>query len=225
MNKYYLYAVSTRKVLTAYTKKDKLNMLFFSKPTPEIKDTTDAIYLTRDGSSFHELSCDPMLYAQGLMSIRTILTNWIAEDRAIAADTAIDTKGTVSYLLNTLDVKMIPHAIYLEQLINIITDNEVNRGGSRLLDAIALIYTVVPTEVIECFKGKFLYGMLYGLSNVNNVLPTKEQWVHALAVIPWIPFIIIIQEILSTEYLGPNVTSSISGFSMSDTNDVVQQSQ
>lgn len=202
-------------------------MLFFSKKkfTPEIKDTTETIYLTNDGSSFYELSCDPLLYSQGLMSIRTILANWIAEDRAIAADTAIDTKGTVSYLLNTLDVKMVPHAIYLEQLINIIKDNEVNRGGSRLLDAIALIHTVVPTDVIQCFKGKFLYGMLYGLSDVNNVLPTKEQWVHALAVIPWIPFIIIIQEILSTEYLGTNATSSISGFSMSDTNDEVQQSQ
>lgn len=202
-------------------------MLFFKKPTPtpEIKDTTDTIYLTKDGLSFYELSCDPLLYAQGLMSIRTILTNWIAEDRAIATDTAIDSKGTVSYLLNMLDVKMVPHAIYLEQLINIITDTEVNRGGSRLLDAIALIHTVVPTDVIQCFKGKFLYGMLYGLSNINNVLPTKEQWVYALTVIPWIPFIIIIQEILSTEYLGPNVTSSISGFSMSDTNDEAQQSQ
>lgn len=202
-------------------------MLFFSKkkPEPEIQDTTDAIYLTKDGKSFYELSCDPVLYAQGLQSIRTILVNWIAEDRAIAADTAIDTKGTVSYLLNTLDLKMVAHAIYLEQLINIITDNEVNRGGSRLLDTITLIYTVVPTDVIQCFKGKFLYGMLYGLSDVNSVLPTKEQWIHALAVIPWIPFIIIIQEILSTEYLGPNTTSSISGFSMSDTNDEVQQSQ
>lgn len=203
-------------------------MLFFSKkpiPELEIKDTTDSIYLTKDGKSFYELSCDPVLYAQGLMSIRTILTNWIAEDRAIAADTAIDPKGTVSYLLNMLDLKMVAHTIYLEQLINSISDNEVNRGGSRLLDTIALIYTVVPTEVIECFKGKFLHGMLYGLSNTNNVLPTKEQWVHALAVIPWIPFIIIIQEILSTEYLGPNVTSSISGFSISDTNDEAQQSQ
>lgn len=201
-------------------------MLFFSKKKLkfEIQDTTETIYLTNDGSSFYELSCDPLLYTQGLMNIRTILANWIAEDRAIAADTAIDTKGTVSYLLNMLDVKMVPHAIYLEQLINIIKDNEVNRGGSRLLDAIALIHTVVPTDVIQCFKGKFLYGMLYGLSDVNSVLPTKEQWVHALAVIPWIPFIIIIQEILSTEYLGPNTTSSISGFSMSDTNDEVQQS-
>lgn len=201
-------------------------MLFFSKkPTPEIQDTTDTIYLTKDGKSFYELSCDPVLYAQGLKSIRTILTNWIAEDRAIANSTALDIKGTVSYLLNTLDLKMVPHAVYLEQLINIITDDAVNRGGSRLLDAIALIYTVVPTEVIECFKGKFLYGMLYGLSNINNVLPTKEQWVYALAVMPLIPFIIIIQEILSIEYLGSNVTSSISGFSMSDTNDEAQQSQ
>lgn len=200
-------------------------MLFFKKPTPEIKDTTDKIYLTKDGKSFYELICDPVLYAQGLKSIRTILVNWIAEDRAIANSTAIDIKGTVSYLLNTLDLKMVPHAVYLEQLINIITDDAVNRGGSRLLDAIALIYTVVPTEVIECFKGKFLYGMLYGLSNTNqNVLPTKEQWLHALAMVPWIPFIIIIQEILLTEYLG-STTSSISDFLESDTSGEVQQSQ
>lgn len=201
-------------------------MLFFSKKKPEheIQDTTDAIYLTKDGKSFYELSCDPVLYAQGLQSIRTILVNWIAEDRAIAADTAIDTKGTVSYLLNTLDLKMVAHAIYLEQLINIITDNEVNRGGSRLLDTITLIHTVVPTDVIQCFKGKFLYGMLYGLSDVNSVLPTKEQWVHALAIIPWIPFIVIIQEILSTEHIG-STTSSISGFLEFGTSDEAQQSQ
>lgn len=202
-------------------------MLFFSKkpePKPELKDTTDIIYLSEDGSSFYELTCDPLLYAQGLMSIRTILSNWITEDRFIASSTAIDPQGTVSYLLNTLDIKMIPHAIYLEQLINIIQDNDINRGGSRLLDAIVLIHTVVPTEVIQCFKGKFLYGMLYGLSDVNQVLPNKSQWVYALAVVPWIPFISIIQEIMSLENLGPNATSSISAFSTSGTNDEVQQS-
>ena len=202
-------------------------MLFFSKkpePKPELKDTTDIIYLSEDGSSFYELSCDPVLYAQGLMSIRTILSNWITEDRFIASSTAIDPQGTVSYLLNTLDIKMIPHAIYLEQLINIIQDNDINRGGSRLLDAIVLIHTVVPTEVIQCFKGKFLYGMLYGLSDVNQVLPNKSQWIYALAVVPWIPFISIIQEIMSLENLGSNATSSISAFSTSGTNDEVQQS-
>ena len=202
-------------------------MLFFSKkpePKPELKDTTDIIYLSEDGSSFYELTCDPLLYAQGLISIRTILSNWITEDRFIASSTAIDPQGTVSYLLNTLDIKMIPHAIYLEQLINIIQDNDINRGGSRLLDAIVLIHTVVPTEVIQCFKGKFLYGMLYGLSDVNQVLPNKSQWVYALAVVPWIPFISIIQEIMSLENLGSNATSSISAFLTSGTNDEVQQS-
>lgn len=201
--------------------------MFFSKkskPKPVLNDTTDIIYLSEDGSSFYELTCDPLLYAQGLMSIRTILSNWITEDRFIASSTAIDPQGTVSYLLNTLDIKMIPHAIYLEQLINIIQDNDINRGGSRLLDAIVLIHTVVPTEVIQCFKGKFLYGMLYGLSDVNRVLPNKSQWVYALAVVPWIPFISIIQEIISLENLGPNVTSSISASLTSDTNGEVQQS-
>lgn len=195
-------------------------MLFFSKkpePKPVLKDTTDIIYLSEDGSSFYELTCDPLLYAQGLISIRTILSNWIAEDRAVATSTALAPQGTVSYLLNNLDIKMVPHAIYLEQLINIIRDNEVNRSGSRLLDTIALIHTVVPTEVIQCFKGKFLYGMLYGLSDIDQTLPSKEQWVHALAVLPWIPFILIIQEIMSVENIGPNATSAIAGFSVSDT--------
>lgn len=200
--------------------------MFFSKkskPKPVLNDTTDIIYLSEDGSSFYELTCDPLLYAQGLMSIRTILANWIAEDRAVATSTALSPDGTVSYLLNNLDIKMVPHAIYLEQLINIIRDNEVNRSGSRLLDAIALIHTVVPTEVIQCFKGKFLYGMLYGLSDIDQTLPTKEQWVHALAVLPWIPFILIIQEIMSVENIGPNATSAIAGFSMSDTSDEAPQ--
>lgn len=200
--------------------------MFFSKkskPKPVLNDTTDIIYLSEDGSSFYELTCDPLLYAQGLVSIRTILANWIAEDRAVATSTALSPDGTVSYLLNNLDIKMVPHAIYLEQLINIIRDNEVNRSGSRLLDAIALIHTVVPTEVIQCFKGKFLYGMLYGLSDIDQTLPTKEQWVHALAVLPWIPFILIIQEIMSIENIGPNATSAIAGFSMSDTSDEAPQ--
>lgn len=200
--------------------------MFFSKkskPKPVLNDTTDIIYLSEDGSSFYELTCDPLLYAQGLMSIRTILANWIAEDRAVATSTALAPQGTVSYLLNNLDIKMVPHAIYLEQLINIIRDNEVNRSGSRLLDAIALIHTVVPTEVIQCFKGKFLYGMLYGLSDIDQTLPTKEQWVHALAVLPWIPFILIIQEIMSVENIGPNATSAIAGFSVSDTSDEAPQ--
>lgn len=200
--------------------------MFFSKkskPKPVLNDTTDIIYLSEDGSSFYELTCDPLLYAQGLVSIRTILANWIAEDRAVATSTALSPDGTVSYLLNNLDIKMVPHAIYLEQLINIIRDNEVNRSGSRLLDAIALIHTVVPTEVIQCFKGKFLYGMLYGLSDIDQTLPTKEQWVHALAVLPWIPFILIIQEIMSVENIGPNATSAIAGFSMSDTSDEAPQ--
>lgn len=200
--------------------------MFFSKkskPKPVLNDTTDIIYLSEDGSSFYELTCDPLLYAQGLVSIRTILSNWIAEDRAVATSTALSPDGTVSYLLNNLDIKMVPHAIYLEQLINIIRDNEVNRSGSRLLDAIALIHTVVPTEVIQCFKGKFLYGMLYGLSDIDQTLPTKEQWVHALAVLPWIPFILIIQEIMSVENIGPNATSAIAGFSMSDTSDEAPQ--
>lgn len=200
--------------------------MFFSKkskPKPVLNDTTDIIYLSEDGSSFYELTCDPLLYAQGLVSIRTILANWIAEDRAVATSTALAPQGTVSYLLNNLDIKMVPHAIYLEQLINIIRDNEVNRSGSRLLDAIALIHTVVPTEVIQCFKGKFLYGMLYGLSDIDQTLPTKEQWVHALAVLPWIPFILIIQEIMSVENIGPNATSAIAGFSVSDTSDEAPQ--
>lgn len=200
--------------------------MFFSKkskPKPVLNDTTDIIYLSEDGSSFYELTCDPVLYAQGLISIRTILANWIAEDRAVATSTALAPQGTVSYLLNNLDIKMVPHAIYLEQLINIIRDNEVNRSGSRLLDAIALIHTVVPTEVIQCFKGKFLYGMLYGLSDIDQTLPTKEQWVHALAVLPWIPFILIIQEIVSVENIGPNATSAIAGFSVSDTSDEAPQ--
>ena len=192
---------------------------FFKKPP--LLDTSDTIYLDQNGTSFFSLECDPALYAQGLNSIRTILANWIKEDRAIAADTALSIEGTVSYLLNNIDVKMLPHAIYLDNLLQIIADDEINRGGSRLLDAIVLIHTVVPTEVIETFKGKFLYGMLYGLSNIDDKFPTKDMWVYALAIVPWIPFIVIIQEIMSLESMG-NATSSIAEIAPSDTNVVVQ---
>lgn len=194
------------------------------QPLPEwIPDTTDTIYLNREGTSFFELDCNPFLYAQGLSSIRTILANWIKEDRAIAKSTALSDEGTVSYLLNTIDVKMIPHAIYLEQLLNIIKDNSITHGGSRLLDTITLIHTVVPTEVIRCFKGRFLYGVLYGVSNVDGILPTKEMWINALKVVPWIPFIVLIQEILSLEALGDVATSAIAGTEQLSTNAIAQQ--
>lgn len=218
MNKNILYIYS-RHQYWCLLHGDLIMFNFFKKPS--LRDTSDVIYLDQNGSTFFNLECDPMLYAQGLASIRTILANWIREDRLIAAETALSVEGTVSYLLNNVDLKMVPHAVYLDNLLQIIADDEISHGGSRLLDAIVLIHTVVPTEVIETFKGKFLYGMLYGLSNTENKLPTKEMWVYALAVVPWIPFIIIIQEIMSLESMS-GATSSISELVQSDTNVVVQ---
>lgn len=72
-----------------------------------------------------------------------------------------------------------------------------------------LIYATVPTPVLECYKGKFLYGVIYGLPNTidENKLPTKEMWVELLRIAPYAPFILLLQEVLS-DSLNINVQPS-----------------
>ena len=65
--------------------------------------------------------------------------------------------------------------------------------------------------------------MLYCVSNGDGVLPTKEMWINALKVVPWIPFIVLIQEILSLEALGDVATSAIAGTEQLSTNAIAQQ--
>jgi len=188
--------------------------LFKKKEEEVILDTSDEIYLNNDGSSFYPLTCDPYIYSQSLESIRVILLRWIKQDRMAVDNLAIKMEGTISYLLYTFDLKLLPYDIYLSNLLDIIHDTELNKSGNRLLDAIALIHTTVPTEMLECFKGKFLYSMLYSLPPTlsdGNARPTKEMWLHALDVVPWAPFILIIQELIALELSNESHVTTIIG--------------
>lgn len=167
------------------------------------KDHPDipGFYLDKAQTIWFPLVCDANLYAAGVDAMRQILVKWINEDRATSADTGQDISGTVSFLLNGVDLKFLPYSEQCVHLLEVMSTNTINRSGMRLLDAITLIYTVVPTEVVETFKGKFFYGMLMGLPKEMDDLkfPTDEDWVELYRLVPWAPFLILIQEILNDE--------------------------
>lgn len=170
-----------------------------------LQDDTEYIYLTDDGSFNFPLTCeDDLLYATCLNDMRGIFIKWVAVDRQLAAETGLRVEGTVSYLLNTIDLKFLAHPSQLERLLEILESDNMTRSGSRFFDAIMSIYAVIPTRIIECFKGKFLYGVIYGLPKVidGNELPTKEMWVELLKEVPYAPFLLLLQEVLTDEMSG-----------------------
>ena len=183
--------------------------LFGGKSNP-IPDDTEYIYLSEDGDFNFPLTYeDNAVYAAGLNDIRTIFIKWIAEDQRLAAETGQRIEGTVSYLLGTLDLKFLANPSSIQRLLDILQCDGITQSGSRFLDAIMLIYATVPTPVLECYKGKFLYGVIYGLPNTidENKLPTKEMWVELLRTAPYAPFILLLQEVLS-DSLNINVQPS-----------------
>ncbi len=181
---------------------------FFRRNPAVIPDDTEYIYLSEDGSVNFPLTYEnDALYASCLNDIRTIFIKWIAGDQQLAAETGQRVEGTVSYLLGTLDLKFLPAPQQTERLLDIVHSDSVTRSGSRFFDAITLIYATIPTPVIECFKGKFLYGMIYGLPREidDTPLPTKEMWVELLRAAPYAPFLLLLQEVL-TDSLNPDTT-------------------
>ena len=77
------------------------------------------------------------------------------------------------------------------------------------MDAVVLINTTMPIEVLECLKGKFLYSMLYALPpnlTGEETKPTKEMWLAALEIVPWAPLILLIQELMMLEDMGEHFT-------------------
>ena len=172
----------------------------FHREPEQIPDDTEFIYLTEDGSFNFPLTCeDSALYATCLNDIRSIFTKWIAEDQRIASDTGVRVDGTVSYLLGTLDLKFLALPGQTERLFEILKNDGISWAGSRFMDAILLINTTIPTPILECYKGKFLYGAIYGLPSVidDKPLPTKEMWVDLMREAPYVPFLLLLQEVLS----------------------------
>ena len=183
--------------------------LKFNKTKPILHDTSEEIFLNNEGTAFYPLQCDPFIYAQSLDSIRQILLRWIKQDRVEVDGVSSRIEGTVSYLLYTFDLKLLPHDVYLSRLLEIIKDTDLNKSGSRLMDAVVLINTTIPIEVLECLKGKFLYSMLYAFPpnlTGEETKPTKEMWLAALEIVPWAPLILLIQELMMLEDMGEHFT-------------------
>lgn len=166
-----------------------------------IGDTVEKIYLNEEGTRYYPLQCDHELYAKGLEIVKRHLQSWMVQDITIAGNTnqAIDT--TLLYQLKEIDVKFLPYAEQQNILTACLRDNEISFSGSRLMDTFLRINVEVPIEVLETIKGKFLYGMVYGLpETISDVpIPKKEQWINTMRLFPWCHFLMFIQEIYDTD--------------------------
>ena len=169
------------------------------KKKVELIDSTEGIMLSED--VILPLDCDSAEYENGLTTIRSILRRWIQQELDIAANTNNTLEGTLAYQLHEINLKMAPFASCREAINRILQDTDISKSGGRFFDVISLIYTTVPTRVLETYRGKFLYGMLYGLPRVINddVLPSKEDWISLLTEHPWIPLLQIEQELFDTD--------------------------
>jgi hypothetical protein len=169
--------------------------MFFSKKEPP-RDSTLAIYL--DDEHMLPLTIDDARYAAGIQLINGIVRKWVDTAYKEAEECNIPIKDSLLGIFRNTDVKFTPYILQIDAIQNALHDNDVSRAGSRFFDMIVLIHTLTPTDVIECLKGRFLYGVLYGIPKTINdtATPSKEEWVSLLAVHPWIPFLQIIQTII-----------------------------
>jgi len=173
--------------------------MFFSRREPD----NLYIYVDKKKQRRYPLLCDPVLYAQGVQSMRDILHKWILTDQALTTDTGQRSDGSISFLLATLDLKQLPRPSHVTRLVDLLSLTPINFSGSRLWDAITLIYTVVPTEVVQTYIGKFLYAMSYGVPEVDGNKQSRctlEQWVELIDIFPVVPFLMLIQELIGDIY-------------------------
>lgn len=175
-------------------------MWFSHKP-----DDPNYIYLDAKHTKALPLVCDPVVYSAGVASMREILGKWVILDRDSTENTGQNPDGAVSWLLAAINVKQLPAPSHFIRLRDILAVDNINSSGSRLWDALALIYTVVPTEVVNTYVGKFLYAMttcIPPLDPNKQKRYTLEQWVEAVELMPIIPFILLIQEICTDDVLA-----------------------
>lgn len=176
----------------------------FKKEQPLI-DTTEAIQL--DAGIFLPLTCDFELYQAGMKEASAVIESWINSELDSNAALAERIQSSIVFELRKFDLKYLPYPVQINALENVLMDTELSNSGSRFFDMIVELYTRVPTEVLETYRGKFLYAMLYGLPKLINdkQLPNKEHWTTLLSVHPWVPFIKLIQDIFETKY-APKLT-------------------
>lgn len=168
--------------------------MFFSHQEPD----NVYLYVDKKKKRKYPLLCDPLLYSQGVQSMRDILSKWILADKTLTADTGQRNDGSISFLLATIDLKQLPRPSHVTRLVDLLSLTPINYSGSRLWDAVTLIYTVVPTEVVQTYIGKFLYAMTHGVPEVDgNKQPrcTLEQWIELIDIFPVVPFLMLIQEL------------------------------
>ena len=177
----------------------------FTKEEPITEDSMDGIIL--DENYTLPIIMDNEEYRKGLETMKGILANWIRQDfTSLSMIRQSPATDSLVHAFRNIDLKFLPYPLMREQLENALEDTNISFSGSRFFDAIVLIHSQVPTEVIETFKGKFLHGMLYGLPReINgNPLPSKQNWISLLAKHPWVPFIQLIQAIFEDE-IAPKV--------------------
>lgn len=180
-------------------------MGFFLKAIPV--DTTDFI-VTADGERKFRLVCDPAMYAAGLEIVRNHLKIWIIQDITNTLENNQGIEDTLLYQIKDTDLKFLPYQSQRDVLERCLIDTEINFSGSRLFDAITRINIEVPMEVLETIKGKFLYSMIYGLPKQLGklVYPTKEDWIGLLADMPWVPFLVFVQEIFDSDEITNRIS-------------------
>lgn len=186
-------------------------MLWFKKK--EVLDSTEVIYGDPDGLVKFRLVCDPELYAKGLDTIRTLLREWMVQDIVQTTTNGQTLESSLLYQIKDVDLKVLPFPIQKETLMRCMEDTPMNFSGSRLLDTFVRINVEVPTEVLETVKGKFLYGMVYGLprSVGDLVYPVKQDWINLISEMVWAPYLLFIQQLFDSD----EITARISKISAS----------
>lgn len=192
--------------------------------TPIYKeDTLDRIYLDATGDRFYELnSVSDEEIRSALEIIKNKLHYWMLLDISIAGSVNIKPLESFSVRLATIDLKYLPKTGNWSQLDSYIESNTAYQPASRLLDVITEISLEVSPKLLECLKGRFLYGMLYSLplSLNEKAFPTKYEWLDALAQQPWIFYLPLIQEIYDTDHAIAKLTKvqALSAFSSTTAN-------
>lgn len=170
----------------------------FTKQT-SVDTTLSGIQLTDTYSL--PVICDAELYDKGIATATKVIKSWINRELTNNKNLGEGFKNSILYQIMKTDIKFLAFPIQIDALEYSLSDNEISSSGTRFFDMIVELYTKVPTEVIEAYRGKFLMAMLYALPETINDTqrPTKEHWVSLLAKHPWIPFIKLIQEIIDAE--------------------------
>lgn len=174
--------------------------MFFKKKQVFV-DTVERIFLDDTGARFFNLEVDPDRYEKGIATMKEILKDWTVQDITYTTDNNQPIDSSLLYQLKEIDLKFLPYDVYRQRLNYCLGDDAVNYSGARFFDAITRINTYIPLDILDAFRGKFLYAMLYGLPKTINTyeLPPKELWLDLLVEHPWVPYLLVVQDLFDRE--------------------------